>query len=87
VHRDVLFTCSRIRVLSNLHLRPLKTFISEFNLSLILLPKLALGYGLPLVSKRNNEPSRSVISEEFFGLLNDCLLKKRYPYLMRPSAT
>jgi hypothetical protein len=57
VHRDVLFTCSRIRGLSNLHLRPLKTFISEFNLSSILLPKLALGCGLPLVFKRNNEPS------------------------------
>jgi hypothetical protein len=73
--------------LLNLHIRPFKIFIPEFNLFSILLPNWVLSCGLPRVSKWNNEPSRSFIGEEYFGLLNDRLLKKDCAYLRRLSVT
>jgi hypothetical protein len=66
---------------------PTQNIYSEFNLSLILLPKRVLGCGLPRVSKRNNETSRSFIGEEYFDLLKDRLLKKHCAYLTRMSVT
>jgi hypothetical protein len=53
----------------------------------MLLPQRVLGCGLPRVFKRNNESSHPFIGEEYFGLLNDRLLKKHCAYLTRLSVT